>query len=184
MPSLTAIPAQVAGAAAGTIAPAPRPGEGVRRMAASAETRRRTTLRRVDYQDVFELDLEPSPTSRTAEQWIREILEGAPDALQRRLVRGWTALGLRLESRRDPGCVLGWRVRLADETAVVLGAPSRIGMPAELVLLRGSEALTFSTLIRFGNPAVRVLWAAVEPAHLRVVPDLLALTRRRLLGSS
>ena len=155
-------------------------GARVRRIEPPAGIRRLRTLPRADYEDAFELTLGPAVPVRTAEQWIREMLEGAPANTRGRLVLGWTALGLRLGSRDDPGRVLGWEVRSSEPDAVVLGAESRIGMPAELLLLREPERLVFSTQVRHGNPAVRVLWATVEQPHLRIVPALLAAAGERV----
>jgi hypothetical protein len=59
-----------------------------------------------DYADAFEVRL-PEPDTRTAEQWLRSGLEGAPDALR------WTilfahrfVLGLRLGPRTAPDHIL------------------------------------------------------------------------------
>lgn len=62
-----------------------------------------------DYTDRFTAD--KSPDSRTAEAWMRAVLEGAP-AMLRWFVRfGWrAALGFRLGPAGSPEHILGWPI--------------------------------------------------------------------------
>ncbi len=62
---------------------------------------------------------------------------------------------------------------------MLLGAESRLGMPAELLFAHWEGALLFATLIRFDNPAMRLLWMGVERPHKRIVRTLLSHAARR-----
>lgn len=137
-----------------------------------------STLPRIDYADTFFVDVDPT-VERTAEQWAREILEGAPQATRTRLLAGWSSLGLVIGRGQSSDRVLGWQVLRRAPDVVLLGAESRIGMPAQLLITKDGETLVFATLVRFANPVVRALWAAVRPAHLRTVRELLEAARRR-----
>lgn len=137
-----------------------------------------STLPRIDYADTFFVDVGPA-AERTAEQWAREILEGAPPATRTRLLAGWASIGLMIGGDRSGDRVLGWRVLRRTPDVVLLGADSRIGMPGELLITKDGETLVFATFLRFANPIVRVLWAAVKPPHVRTVSALLEEARRR-----
>jgi hypothetical protein len=93
----------------------------------------------------------------------------APAMAQRALRWTWSVLGLKLGGQPPDRFVLGWEVRRARPDFVLLGAESRIGMPAELLLMRQEQTLLFDTFVEVGNPFARALWAPVEPAHRPVV---------------
>jgi hypothetical protein len=126
-------------------------------------------LSHIDYADAFVIETE-NAGDRTAEQWARAILEGAPLAVRTQLVSGWSSLGLKL----GRAGVLGWPVQRSTPGFVLLGAGSRIGMPAELLLERRRGALLFCTFVQHDNAVARAVWAGVEPVHVPVV--------RRVLG--
>ena len=143
-----------------------------RQVAVPAVARARCTLRRVDYEDAFAVEL-GSAYVRTAEQWARAILEDAPLAMRNGLRRGWLALGLKLDAVPPERSVLGWEVRCSTRDSVLLGADSRIGMPAELLVTRQKRAVRIATFLEHRNAAARALWVTVEPAHRRIVPSVL-----------
>ena len=145
---------------------------GARQVAVPAVARARCTLPRVDYEDAFAVEL-GSAHLRTAEQWARAILEDAPLAMRNGLRRGWLALGLKLDAVPPERSVLGWEVRRSIRDSVLLGADSRIGMPAELLVTCQKRAIRIATFLEHRNPATRALWATVEPAHRRIVPSVL-----------
>jgi hypothetical protein len=144
-----------------------------RQVAVPPAARALSTLSRIDYEDAFLVDIGPSE-DQTAEQWARTILEGASDSTQSQLRWGWFALGLKLGPTRADGCVLGWEVRRSTPDVSLLGAGSRLGMPAELLFAREEDTLLLATLVQQDNPIVRAVWAAVAPRHRQVVPSLLA----------
>lgn len=144
----------------------------VRRVALPPAARRLSTLPRIDYADAFHLS-HGSPGARTGEQWARATLEGAPAAVREQLRRGWSLIGLRLDDAPAHRSVLGWEIRHSTPEFALLGARSRIGMPAELLFWPQGDALLFATLIRHGNPLTRALWLPVIPFHVQVVTRLL-----------
>jgi hypothetical protein len=131
-----------------------------------------STLARVDHADAFELD-GIEARRHPPREWARLVFEQAPLATRHGLQRGWVALGLRLDDGVDRS-VLGWQQRHRTLDFLLLGAGSRIGMPAELLLQRAESSLLLATLVEFQNPLARATWAAVEPLHLKVVPRVLA----------
>jgi len=145
---------------------------GVRKVATPPAVRARSTLTRVDYEDTFLV--RTAPSDRTAEQWARTMLEGAPTTRRHMLTAGWTALGLRLALTRSEASVLGWTVRQRTPDVLLLGADGRLGLSGELLFERlGDDRLRFATFVRLDNPVARRTWAAVEPRHVEVVRDLL-----------
>lgn len=131
-----------------------------------------STLSRIDYEDAF--FVRPGPgLDRTGEQWARAVLEGAPQRMRARLLRGWCLLGLRLGSPWSRRRVLGWQIRRSTPDFVLLAAGSRIGMPAELLFKRERDGLLFATFVQQRSPLARAIWARVVPVHQRTVASLL-----------
>lgn len=110
---------------------------------------------------------------RTAEQWARALLEDAPAATRTMLSSGWASLGLEHGRAGSDRSVLGWEIRRSTEDVVLLGAESRLGMPAELLVERRRDGLLFATFVEHGNPVARAIWAGVEPVHVPIVRRLL-----------
>ena len=158
-------------------AQAPTPGR-VRQIAPPPDVRALSTLAHIDYADAFLVDV-GSVTQRTAEQWSRAVLEGAPGSVRRRLQSGWTAIGLKLDGAPSDQLVLGWKIRHNTPELVLLGADSRIGMPGQLLFTHRGNRLLFATFVQHENPAARAVWAGVEPVHVRVVRDVLQRVSRR-----
>jgi hypothetical protein len=151
---------------------------GVRQVDVPAAARALSTLPRIDYCDAFLFDVGPTH-DECAEDLIREVLEGAPLAVRTQLLSGWSAIGLKVSSGSE-GSILGWDVRRSVPDHVLLGAGSRIGMPAELLLKKDDGALLFATFVAQRNLIARGVWAATEPIHVRVVRDILDHAGRRL----
>jgi hypothetical protein len=149
---------------------------GVQQITPSPTMRTVSTLDRVDYEDAFVVDVE-APHALSAEQWIRRVLEEAPTAVRLQLLSGWSALGLALKRPGADGAVLGWQIRAEEPDFILLGAGSRVGMPAELYLRREPDRLLFCTFVTHEKPVVRALWARVVPTHVRTVSTLLARAR-------
>jgi hypothetical protein len=145
----------------------------VRQAGLPAGTRELPTLARIDYEDAF-LVVAGLAQDRTAEQWAREILEGAPASMRNALTRGWSGLGLRLGPAQSDEHVLGWEIRHRDPDVVLLGARGRLGLSGELIFQRSPRSLLYATVVQLDNRIARGLWAAIESRHRRVVQDLLA----------
>jgi hypothetical protein len=144
----------------------------VRQIALPAPARRLSTLECVDYEDAFLVDVHPDQ-DRTPLEWARAIVEGGPARFRATAPWVWLALGLKHGSARSDDYVLGWEVRRDTAECALLGAESRVGMPAELLVKHEPSALLFATLIRFDSPLMRAVWAGVTPYHQRVVRQLL-----------
>ena len=151
----------------------------VGQVAVPPAARALTGLARIDYEDAFRLEL-ASASDRTAEQWARAALEDAPESTRRALRAVWAALGIQLGPADSGQRVLGWEVRRSTSDAVLLGAPSRLGLTGEIACLREPCAILVATFVRLDNPLARVTWAAVAPGHRRVVPRLLEQASRRI----
>jgi hypothetical protein len=150
----------------------------VRQVDVPSSARALSTLPRIDYCDAFLFGV-GSRHGESAEDLIREVLEGAPLTVRTQLLSGWTTIGLKVSSGSE-GSVLGWDVRRSESDYVVLGADSRIGMPGELLLKKEGGALLFATFVAQRNLIARAVWALIEPVHVRVVRDLLGQASRRL----
>ena len=146
--------------------------EYVEQITVPPEARALTMLSRAGYADAFSARV-PDPQAHTAEEWMRLTIEGAPPPLRRSLRSGWRMLGLKHGPLDSAGHILGWEIRQCDPDVVRVGAASRVGMPAELVLVRRDDSLLFCTFIRHENPVVRAVWAPIVAPHERVVQGLL-----------
>jgi hypothetical protein len=150
----------------------------VRQVDLPSSARTLSTLARVDYCDAFLFDVGANH-DESAEELIREVLEGAPLAVRTQLLSGWSAIGLKVGSTSGRS-VLGWEIRRSEPDHVLLGAHSRIGMPGELLLKKEDGALLFATFVAQRNPLARAVWAITERVHVRVVRDILDQASRRL----
>ena len=150
----------------------------VRQVDLPPSARELSTLPRIDYSDAFLFDA-VSTRDVSAEDLMREVLEGAPVAVRAQLLSGWSAIGLKVHIGSERS-VLGWEIRRAAPDHVLLGADSRIGMPGELLLKKEDGALLFATFVAQRNLLARTVWAVTEPAHVRVVRDMLGQASRRL----
>jgi hypothetical protein len=137
-----------------------------------------STLPVVDYADAFTVT--GGPGECTPEQWARAVLSSAPRPVRFKLVAGWTLLGLRLGIRPSGQRILGWRVRQRTPDHLLLGAGSRLGLPAELLFRREPDGLLFATFVGQHSRLARALWPRVIPGHQRTVAVLLARGARRL----
>jgi hypothetical protein len=147
----------------------------VRQLGPPPVARPLSTLPRVDYSDAFLIE-SGSIHHGSAEQLARAVLADAPVSIKTNLLLGWLAIGLKPATRCS---VLGWEIRISTPDFVLLGRDSLIGMPAELLFRREPEALLFATFVYHANHIARTVWAAVEPAHLRVVRHVLEQAGRR-----
>jgi hypothetical protein len=155
----------------------------VRKIAVPPAARALSTLAHIDYEDAFLVDV-GALEGRTAEQWARAILDDAPESLRLRLWAGWMMLGLRLGAPGSKRHVLGWEIRDKSPDFVLLGARSRVGMPAEILVKREPDGLLLDVFVQKNNPIARAVWAAIQPAHERIVPALLRQLSRRVHGGS
>lgn len=149
-----------------------------RQIAVPADARALSTLSRVDYEDAFLVETGLA-RERTGEQWARAMLEGAPAATRRALRWVWTAVGVRLGPAGSERHVLGLEIERSSPDFILLRADSRLGVRAEVLLMRRQGAVLCCSFVRPENPVARVVWAGVKPVHRRAVPDLLGAAARR-----
>jgi hypothetical protein len=150
----------------------------VRQIAVPDEARAVCTLARIDHEDAFQVDV-GAVQDRTAEQWARAILEDSPVFIQRPLMAGWSAIGLKLGFGRSREHVLGWEITLNTSDVVLLGAGSRIGLLGQLLFKRNSDRLLFCTFVQQSNAGARAMWAWVGPVHAPTVRRVLEQVGRR-----
>jgi hypothetical protein len=150
----------------------------VRQVDVPPSVRALSTLTRIDYADTFLVDVGPMG-DRTAEQLAREVLEGAPLTVRTQLLSGWSSIGLKIGKGPSKPSVLGWPLRQSAPDYALLGADSRIGMPGELLFKKDGDTLLFATFVQHGNLIARGVWAMVEPAHVRIVRNILDQASRR-----
>ena len=132
-----------------------------------------------DYADAFEVRLSELD-DRTAEEWIRAGLEGAPAPLRWTIVSVHRyVLRFRLGPLSAPDRILGWRVAESTPEVVRLEAGSPL-LRAVLVGRRTDDRATrLTTLLFFTRPTVmRAVWTLVGPLHRRIAPYLLARAAR------
>jgi len=164
-----------AGSFNATPRPPRRPGHQPRRVCqitVPADASAFSTLPRITYGDAFLVETGPDE-DRTPLQWARAIVANAPILFRLTAPIGWFALGLKHGRPRSDELVLGWSVRKSNSELALLGADSRVGMPAELLIKPGAGNLLFATLVQHENAVVRAAWAGFSPGHRLVVQHVL-----------
>ena len=151
----------------------------VRRVPFPPAARGRTTLTDVSYEDAFLLETR-RPGDRTAEQWARLILEGAPPGLQRLLRAAWFVLGLELGPSGSEGFVFGWELRRSTPDFALLRVGSRLGASAELLLEPQEQALLWCTFGQADGLMRRAFPTLIAPVHRRAVREVLVQAGRRI----
>ena len=129
---------------------------------------------RPDYVDAFDVR-RPAHDDRTAEQWIRAGLEGAPGWMRRIIGAAHRrVLRFRLGPLDAADHVLGWRIVASEPDLVRLETSSPL-LRAVLVARRvDPSSARLMTLLFYARPATcRIVWALVGPLHRRIAPYLL-----------
>jgi hypothetical protein len=134
-----------------------------------------------DYADAFELQHD-GPDQHTAEEWVRQGLEGSP-APMRGLIRFVHAHLLRFDLSDEPGSVLGWRVLLSEPDVVHLQAQGGLAR-ADIVARRTPTTAGVATSLSYRHAAAPVLWWAIGPLHRAIAPYLLRRAAVSLLPSA
>jgi hypothetical protein len=150
----------------------------VRQIAVPPTARVLSTLSQIDYADAFLVEA-GAAQQWSAEQCARAVIDGVPPAARVNLLLGWLAIGLKPVIGGSRQSILGWEIRASAPEFVVLGRPSLIGMPAELLLKREHGAILFCTFVQRDSHIASAVWAAVKPTHRRVLRRLLEHAGRR-----
>jgi Protein of unknown function (DUF2867) len=122
-----------------------------------------------DYSDGFTIEVLDSD-KRSAEQWARSALEGAPAALRLFITAGWQwVLRLELGPSHSSDHVLGWKItqRLPGETVLELRSAF---LTAHLVFHRDATRLVWMTFVDYEQPMAAIIWPPVSLLHRRIVP--------------
>ncbi|GAA2786581.1 hypothetical protein [Saccharopolyspora taberi] len=153
--------------------PTSRPHGTAREIAVPQDMRTLSALSRIDYENAIRVEFDGAG-DRTAQQWFRAILEGAPAELREALVSGWSSvLGLRLGPLDSDRHVLGWPIRHSTPDEVVLSTSSDDGLHGELVVQRTPDAVLTGSFIRLDTAAVRRKWNEVLYQHTPAMCQLL-----------
>lgn len=113
---------------------------------------------------------------RCAEQWARATV-GNVHPMVGTLI--WhVGLRGRLDHRRSPDLIGGWRVAHRDEHRIRLEIPSTV-MSLRLVLTTEDDRVTLTTCVRYAAPRGKVAWKMIEPLHGFGDPRLLAGAARK-----
>ena len=144
----------------------------VRQVPLPPAARALCSLPRIDYSDAFLVEVEHAQ-KLTAEEWARRIIENGPTRFRVSAPAAWFALGLKHGLPWSKENILGWPVRRSEPDFVLLGARSRTGMPAELLLKREANSVLLATFIEHRSPVMKRVWGLVGPPHRRIVPQLL-----------
>ena len=124
-----------------------------------------------DYADAFELLLD-RPDTHTAEEWVRQGLEGSP-APVRGLIRFVHARVIRFALQDGPGTVLGWHVVRSERDVFHLHTEGPL-LRADIVARRTSPTTVgFGTFLSYRHAAAPVLWRVIGPLHRAIAPYLL-----------
>jgi hypothetical protein len=143
------------------------------RVGVTEGMRASSTLARRDYEASWEVTTANLP-HRSAEQWVRAMLEGAPRLLRTFVVWGWVAgLGFRLGPRPSPNHVLGWTIVNSSPDVIVLSVQSLVVGTSQFVLRVEGTRVVLANFVQYERRGARAVWSIVQPLHHRVVPFLL-----------
>jgi hypothetical protein len=130
-----------------------------------------------DYMDLFTATTNEA-SEKTAEDWARAVLEGAPYYIRLGVFGvAWRfPLGLRLGPRRSPDYIIGWKIAARGEDWVRIEAASWM-MTASLVFKADEERLSWASFVRYDRRLAALVWPPGSIVHRKVG---LALMRRAL----
>jgi hypothetical protein len=138
----------------------------------------RDSLSDPNYTCAFEIDEQPDDT-RTAEQWLRAMLEGAGPALRSFIVTGWLGvLRLRLGPRPSNDHILGWKILSATPTKIVIGVEGSTLSAHQVVQCQDSKVVHV-TIVHFDRSVAKAVWAVAAPIHVRTIPHFMNQARAK-----
>ena len=126
-----------------------------------------SSLPDADYADMFTVCADGDATP---ERWARAIFGDVPSAGELLIWRGF--LGLRLDRRRSPDTVAGWRVADRGPDWVRLEAASWY-LTGNMIVRATRGRLSLATLLRYDHPVGRALWPPLSAVHRALVPGVL-----------
>jgi len=132
-----------------------------------------------DYVDVFTAATSGA-IDTSPEEWARSSMEGASPI--GRFMAWQTVLGLRLELRRSPDYIAGWKIVDRGDSWIRLEA-SGWSMTANIIFHVEEGQVSFATLMRYDRRVAALIWAPVSAVHRRLAPDFLGHGVKRILRS-
>src|SRR5204863_378509 len=113
---------------------------------------------------------------KPAEEWARTVLERVMPGFIRLgvFVAQRLLLGLRLEPRRSPDYIAGWKIGARGDSWVRIEAASWM-MTAAIVFKVDEARLSLAALVRYDRRVTALVWQAGSIVHRTLV---LALMRR------
>ncbi|MFI6509290.1 hypothetical protein ACIBCT_16915 [Streptosporangium sp. NPDC050855] len=132
-----------------------------------ASVRALSSLPDFNYADHFVL---ATTVEATPERWARAMFGDVPDATELLIWRGF--LGLRLDRRRSPDTVAGWRIGGRGDDWVRLEAASWF-LSGNLLVRVADGGVSLATFVRYDLPLGRVVWPPLSAVHRLLAPGLL-----------
>lgn len=143
-----------------------------RRLRVGGQIADHDSLTDPSYTDCFTVTPRANP-GRSAEAWMREVLESAPRLVRWFVLFGWrVVLGLRPGPWRSPTHILGWRIVSSTPDVVILAQHSAL-VTAHLVLRADPSEVRLATFVHYEHRAARVVWTIGSIVHRRIAPYLL-----------
>jgi hypothetical protein len=120
-----------------------------------------------DYLDLFTASTNAA-SQRSAEEWARAVLEGAPNHVGLpALFAQRFLLGLRLGPRRSPDHIFGWKIAGRGDGWVRIEAASWL-MTGAMVFKVDEARLYLATFVRYERRITALVWPPGSLFHRRV----------------
>lgn len=128
-----------------------------------------------DYDDASAFEVaRPTKDGRSAEEWARDIFEGAPPLLRALVLFGWRYVSwFRLGPRPSPDHVLGWKIESTTHDTILLEVRSPLFTAQKVVRMDTTQVVT-TTWVRYERFGARAVWSVLAPIHCRMEPRLLS----------
>jgi len=124
-------------------------------------------LAKPDYLDLFTATTNAA-SGKSAEDWARVVLEGAPDHLRIAVILAQRLLlGLRLGPRRSPDYVLGWKIVDRGDSWVRIETASWM-MTVSLVFKVDEARLSMGTFVRYDRRMAALVWPPGSIIHCKL----------------
>lgn len=133
-----------------------------------------SSLAAIDYGDRFSV---ATDASATPEQWARAMFGNTPSARQEFIWR--VLLGFRLDRRRSPDTVAGWRVGARHDDWIRLETASWF-LSGNLIVQTAPGRVSLSTFLHYDRRPGRLIWPPLSALHRRLIPGILASAAERI----
>lgn len=133
-----------------------------------------SSLPAIDYADYFTLaaDLPATP-----ERWARAMFGDVPSLAE--LLIWQVVLGLRLDRRRSPETVAGWRIGGRGANWIRLETASWF-LSANLLVRIGRDRVSLATFLHYRRPVGAIVWPPLSAIHRALIPGVLRTAAARI----